>query len=321
LDRVKNINSYFTNAVFNDFDQYAEVAKQWDVDFTQLEVGTLKAAMTIIGSEGFQAFRTSYSKSLLQKGSSPKTLITFAVPRRNRGTFFWRGKKISGNNIIIFPLYGELDSESKLGFDVFALSFSPEFIQQLCTQLNYPKLQHQIRVTEVVTVSELSMNMLRNFLENIFGNLPHQKNHLSDAKFIETIKYEILKQILSTIEKPLDASNESSIRLRDKAFTKAKTFILEHVKEPITVQKLVEETGVTDRTLEFAFLERFGITPKAALKSFRLNGVNGELKLATAGNSKVADIANHWGFWHMGQFAKDYKTMFGELPSETLLKG
>ena len=32
----------------------------------------------------------------------------------------------------------------------------------------------------------------------------------------------------------------------------------------------------------------------------------------------VADAANEWGFWHMGQFAKDYRRMFGELPSETL---
>jgi len=319
LTYIKNINTYFYNAVFNDIDQYAEVAKQWDVDFTQLEAGTLKATMTIVGSEDFQAFRTSYSKSLLQKGSSPNHLITFAVPRSNRGTFFWRGKKITGNNVIIFPLNGEIDSESKAGFDIFALSFLPEYIEQVSTQQNFPNLLRQIRITEVVTLSEQAMNMLRTFLENIFRSLPSQKNNLSDPKFIETIKYEILKEILNAIEKPLNASNESSKRLRDKAFKKAKTFILEHATEPITVQRLAKETGVTVRTLEFAFLERFGVTPKATLKSFKLSGVNKELKLADE-KSKVTDIANRWGFWHMGQFAKDYKLMFEELPSKTLFQ-
>jgi len=29
-------------------------------------------------------------------------------------------------------------------------------------------------------------------------------------------------------------------------------------------------------------------------------------------------IANQYGFWHMGQFAKDYNNLFGELPSETI---
>jgi len=31
-------------------------------------------------------------------------------------------------------------------------------------------------------------------------------------------------------------------------------------------------------------------------------------------------MANRHGFWHMGQFAKDYKNLFGELPSQTLSK-
>jgi len=29
-------------------------------------------------------------------------------------------------------------------------------------------------------------------------------------------------------------------------------------------------------------------------------------------------VANAWGFWHMGQFARDYRRLFGELPSDTL---
>jgi len=314
----KNFNYYFANAVFKDIDQYAEVAKQWDVDFSQLDRGILNAAMTIVGSEDFQAFRTSYNRALLQRGASPKNMVTIAVPRYKVVNFFWRGNKIHGNNILIFPLNGEIDTESKAGFDVFGLSFTPDLIEQFCYQLDYPNLLQQIRNTEVVIVSELSMNMLRNFLENIFGILSHQEKHFSDPNFIKTIKYEILKQILITIEKDLNSSKESSIRLRDKAFRKAKTYILEHRTEPITVQELVEETSVTERTLEFAFLERFGITPKAVLRSFRLNGVHRELKLATLGSTQISDVAKQWSFYHMGQFAKDYKLMFGELPSETL---
>jgi len=317
-DVNKNLNFFFANAVFNDIDQYAEVAKKWDVDFTQLDRGKLNAAMTIIANNDFQAIKTSYDKSLLQNGSSPKRLISFAIPCSSTANFFWRGRKIVGSNICIFPVNGEIDAESKAGFAVYVISFTPEFIEQVSSQLNCPNLLQKIRDTEVVTVSELSINTLRNFLENIFGNLSHQEKHLSDPNFIETIKYEILKQIVSAIENPLDAANKKPVRLRDKAFTKAKTFILEHVTEPITVQKLVEETGVTERTLEFAFLERFGITPNAAIKSFRLNGVNRELKLAIAENARVTDLAKRWGFWHAGQFAKDYKLMFGELPSKTL---
>jgi len=199
-------------------------------------------------------------------------------------------------------------------------SFSPAFIEQVCSQLGYPNLHQQIKHREVVSVSELSMDLLRNFLESIFRNLSHQQKYLYDSNFINTIKYEILKQLLITIENDLNSSKESSIRLRDRAFRKAKKYILEHKTEPITVKELVEETKVTERTLEFAFLDRFGITPKAVLRSFRLNGVHRELKLAISENTRVTDLAKRWSFWHMGQFAKDYKLMFGELPSETLIR-
>jgi hypothetical protein len=32
---------------------------------------------------------------------------------------------------------------------------------------------------------------------------------------------------------------------------------------------------------------------------------------------KIADVANKWGFWHLGQLAKDYRSWFQELPSDT----
>ena len=33
---------------------------------------------------------------------------------------------------------------------------------------------------------------------------------------------------------------------------------------------------------------------------------------------EINDIAHNLGFWHMGQFAADYRKLFGELPSMTL---
>ena len=36
------------------------------------------------------------------------------------------------------------------------------------------------------------------------------------------------------------------------------------------------------------------------------------------GEVSVQDAAARWGFWHLGQFSRDYKRQFGELPSQTL---
>jgi transcriptional regulator GlxA family with amidase domain len=74
---------------------------------------------------------------------------------------------------------------------------------------------------------------------------------------------------------------------------------------------------VSLRTLNRGFRERFGIGPKAYLLRQRLAAVRRDLIRATS-DQRVADAANRRGFWHMGQFARDYRSVFGELPSATL---
>jgi len=32
----------------------------------------------------------------------------------------------------------------------------------------------------------------------------------------------------------------------------------------------------------------------------------------------ISEIANRWGFRHMGRFAPDFRILFGELPTQTL---
>jgi AraC family ethanolamine operon transcriptional activator len=69
--------------------------------------------------------------------------------------------------------------------------------------------------------------------------------------------------------------------------------------------------------LDHAFTERFGLSPALYMKARRLNGAREDLCGEHETTMKVADVANKWGFWHLGQFAKDYRNWFFELPSNT----
>ncbi|WP_163340705.1 helix-turn-helix domain-containing protein [Desulfopila sp. IMCC35008] len=90
--------------------------------------------------------------------------------------------------------------------------------------------------------------------------------------------------------------------------------------QPISVRDLCAVAGVSEPTLQYLFQWKYGITPMAYLKRVRLNDVRKVLYREIPGKLKIADIANRRGFWHMGQFAKDYHQLFGELPSDTLRK-
>ena len=66
------------------------------------------------------------------------------------------------------------------------------------------------------------------------------------------------------------------------------------------------------------FRERFGISPKAYLRERRLNGLREELRACDPNVTTVVAVAHRWGFWHLGQLARDYRRLFGELPSDAL---
>jgi len=107
-------------------------------------------------------------------------------------------------------------------------------------------------------------------------------------------------------------------RLRNRARNTALAYIEACRERQVTVGDLCRETGASERTLQYAFQDYFGTSPQAYLKAVRLHDVRKSLRESDAASTRVADIANYWGFWHMGQFARDYKKMFGELPSRTL---
>ena len=106
------------------------------------------------------------------------------------------------------------------------------------------------------------------------------------------------------------------MRLRDRALRRAIAHIEDRPGMPVTIRQLCAESGVSWRTLDYAFKERFGIGPKVYLRARRLHGMRRVLRTRTA-DVRIADVARDWDFWHLEQFAADYRKQFGELPSET----
>jgi AraC family ethanolamine operon transcriptional activator len=87
--------------------------------------------------------------------------------------------------------------------------------------------------------------------------------------------------------------------------------------EKLTVSDLSKNFKVSERTLLYAFNQRFHMGPKAFCKILKLNHIYHELRNET-GQRSITSMANQNGFNHLGQFYKDYKNFFGELPSQTL---
>jgi len=81
----------------------------------------------------------------------------------------------------------------------------------------------------------------------------------------------------------------------------------------VGVIDLCLELSVSDRTLRLAFHERYGLGPMVYYKCLRLNVVRFRLKANP--HLAIADVAREFGFHHLGNFAADFRRLFGERPS------
>lgn len=107
-------------------------------------------------------------------------------------------------------------------------------------------------------------------------------------------------------------------RAQSRIVKAAEDYALAHMGDRLYVTDLCEASGVSERSLEYAFKEIMGMTPVAYLTRVRLHRVRQALLAATVGSTTVSVEALNGGFWHFGEFSRAYKVCFGELPSETL---
>lgn len=98
---------------------------------------------------------------------------------------------------------------------------------------------------------------------------------------------------------------------------RARELILERPQDFCHLTALCAALHVTRRTLQNCFHEVMGISPAAYLREVRLNAVRRALQSPLEAQHTITEIAARWGFWHMGHFGREYKTLFGETPSQT----
>ncbi len=104
---------------------------------------------------------------------------------------------------------------------------------------------------------------------------------------------------------------------REHLVRRVEDFLRAHLLAPIGLVDLCAEFRVSARTLQYAFRNRYTVGPIEFLRILRLNAVRADLKRTQLDGQPIHTVARRWGYRHLGNFAAEYRRLFGELPSET----
>jgi len=310
--------SFILNDRFTDFEEFTQATRAWDLDFIQLDRGNFETEITQVGVGNFLLAQASFNRFIDQRGSSPPGLWTFAILADKSSDIIWRGRQVGKKSLMIYAPGSEIDAQSRPGFDVYTLSYPESLLDELAQMSEIPSFRTLIESSDLVAANSSELSKCREQTKHVLSAIKEQPLKLNSRAMLDEMKFSLSQQLISILVFSRPEYHKPSYRKRNRALGRAKAYLREHGEEPVTVRDLCRVSEVSERTLRYAFLEQFGVSPKSYLLAMRLNGVRRQLSHADSSSATIADVANHWGFWHMGQFAKDYRRLFGELPSETL---
>jgi AraC-like DNA-binding protein len=100
----------------------------------------------------------------------------------------------------------------------------------------------------------------------------------------------------------------------DERLARAMTWARDHFKEAPSVETLAGQAGMSRRSLERAFRDQLGVSPRQHLEDLRM--VEARRRLL-AGAESVTEIAFDVGYKDLSHFIRAYQAAFGCSPTET----
>lgn len=304
-----------------DFDAFAVAAANWEIDCWQLDKGSFEARISHIVTPSLILGELKFSRKIVHKSAPPKGFRTFAILADQNPNLCWRGKPISSNHLMVFPSNSQNESVTNPGFHVIGFSISIQRLRQAAERRGLCSIDELIPDMDLVQCASTTLKRIRNLALRLRKSAEVKPELLSQSSFRDDLEFDLIENLLdAVIDSELASATRPMAKTRSRALKKALDVIADRSHEAITLAEVEKLSGASGRTLRYAFEEAFALSPKQYLQAHRLNQVNRRLLRAGAETTVISDIANDWGFWHMGQFAADYRRMFGELPSTTVLR-
>jgi AraC-like DNA-binding protein len=158
------------------------------------------------------------------------------------------------------------------------------------------------------------------FLElcSCIGEMGVHAQRLEQAEMRAALRQQVLDGIFCALGEWEASPRPSLTQLTyGDVVRRSQNLVLENPEASLTVLDLCTRLRTSRRTLQKSFLQVTGESPSSYLRRIRLGGVRRLLRSIPADQMNIGDAAARWGFFHLGNFASDYRQLFGELPSQT----
>lgn len=301
-----------------DMDQHALTQQGWALRYEQLSPGQFMGRIHQVLLPEVTLLREETNIALRQRGRLDDDVYGFAMALQDTPDLFFNGQRVP-SHAIMCGKGDEVDLTTPPHFSLIAVVVERNLLNPLWERMYHKPLAHWLEKRLVLPTTYIKAHNLRDLQLTVLDQASALAHRQHDPQALRQLRDEILMEWLEALPAQVDTTELPTLERRKKLVDQACELMLSHADEPLSILEVCSRVGTSKRKLNYCFQDVLGTTPIKYLRSLRLNSARRELRQAAPGVT-IQDIASHWGFWHLSQFAQDYRRLFRELPSETLRK-
>ena len=293
----------------------ATLLRGWDQDYVQLQAGRFQGSVNTFGNGPVKLFSERMNCSTFQMGALPEGHLAFGLPIRAAGYSLICGEEGDRNSLLVFSGRSGFEFRAPGDFEFLGIEIAPEGASDpVFRALTRTLAGNLASGRRAIRLDSRSAGKFGRQLRTVLAG-DAVRDMLDDEDRALAFNRGLVGWILDMLPSQTAAPDRQPVR-HWEAIMDIRRLVSDSPLCPLSVAELTEETGLSRRTLQSACQQTVGLSPVQYLRALRLS----EARRALGRSGSVTEAATQYGFWHLGYFARDYRAMFGELPSETLLR-
>lgn len=288
----------------------------WEQQYEQISRGAFRSRLVEIEFAGIHIFEETLEQAVFQTGRCHSDVIALGVFSQLSGEARWHGFSVGLDDVMFLEGHSELLLSTPQTSTLYAVDVPVATLEPWCEHAPLPVRESARRLAATPLRDRVTAQRLREGLRAVIEELLLRPEESLPASVSHRLRDEFVMLVADLLHGEPDPREKPAVAKAKEVVRRARAYALDRRDAPPSLLDLCRHTHVSPRTLQSCFQSVLGESPASYMKMLRLNGARNELK--RLGDSHwISDVAANWGFWHLSQFASDYRRMFGELPSAT----
>lgn len=305
-----------SNSVTTDIDQFRDALRPGEGELTVTGRGRFEATVVRVSLHRLwmQSAREQLARTWHTEVPSDRGSIAFLL---TPGMAVFQGVEASADDISLksrgAPVWQRLGPAAHWG----SMSLPLEDWSEIASVIAGRELL-TTRRSMLVTPKASALATLRRVhsaTANLAETTPEMIAHPDVARGLEQRLIQAMVDCIA-VTSPHDGTVAQ--RHHTTVMTQFRRLLAERDGQAVYMPQLCAAIGVSGRTLRLCCQEHLGTSPKRYLYLRRMTLARRALRAADTTKTSVTEVAMRLGFWELGRFAVQYKSLFGESPSTTL---